>query len=97
MTKGTATHYTEHLAIGLEFIRINNIPVGSITIDGNRAQLKALSFDWVNSLRHRYKEHNEFTKHIIVNPCLCHRVNNAYIASYRKNETLKKLSIICEH
>ena len=91
MTKGTATHYTEHLAIGLEFIRINNIPVGSITIDGNRAQLKALSYDWLNSLRHRYKEHNDFTKHIIVNPCLCHRVNNAYKAAYRKSESLKKI------
>lgn len=89
MEKGTATHYTEHLARGLEFLRINNIPVGSITIDGNRAQLKALSFDWLNSLRHRYKEHNDFTKHIIVNPCLCHRVNNAYKAAYRKNKSLR--------
>ena len=89
MNKGTATDYTEHLSRGLEFLRINKIPVGSITIDGNRAQLKALSFDWINSLRHRYIDHDDFSKHILVNPCLCHRINNAYKAAYRNSQDLQ--------
>ena len=82
MPKGDATTYTEHLARGLDFLRINNIPVGSITVDGNRAQLKALSFTWPDSLRRRYVDHNDFMKRIIVNPCLCHRINNAYKRAY---------------
>ena len=78
MPKGNATTYAEHLARGIDFLRINNIPVGSITVDGNRAQLKALSFTWSNSLRRWYIDHDDFMKRIIVNPCLCHRINNSY-------------------
>lgn len=82
MPKGDAVTYTEHLARGLDFLRINNIPVGSVTVDGNKAQLKALSFTWPDSLRRRYVDHNDFMRRIIVNPCLCHRINNAYKRAY---------------
>ena len=83
MNGGKAPDYTEHLARGLDFLRIARIPVGSITVDGNRAQKKALSFEWKDSLRRRYLDHDDFLKHILVNPCLCHKINNAYKASYK--------------
>ena len=91
MNKGTAKDYTEHLARGLDLLRISRIPVGSITIDGNRAQLKALSFSWKDSLRNRYVDHNDYIKHILVNPCLCHRINNSYKSAYRNSEKLKEV------
>lgn len=90
MASGNATSYTEHLARGLDFLRINKINVGSVTVDGNRAQLKALSFTWKKSLRNRYIDHDEFLKHILVNPCLCHRINCAYKSAYGKCEELKE-------
>lgn len=90
MTSGNATSYTEHLARGLDFLRINKIKVGSVTVDGNKAQLKALSFTWKKSLRNRYIDHDEFLKHILVNPCLCHRINCAYKAAYNKCDELKE-------
>lgn len=102
MKGGTATDYTEHLARGLDFLRINQIRVGSVTVDGNTAQLKALSFDWSDSLRRRYIDHDDFMKRILVNPCLCHRVNNAYKAACKKDillnyvvENLRRISNKC--
>lgn len=84
MKNGKAIQYTEHLARGLDFLRINGIPVGSVTVDGNTAQLKALSFTWKNSLRRRYIDHDDFMRRILVNPCLCHKVNNAYKMACKK-------------
>ena len=90
MTSGNAVSYTEHLARGLDFLRINKINVGSVTVDGNKAQLKALSFSWKKSLRRRYIDHDDFLKHILVNPCLCHRINCAYKSAYRNCEELRE-------
>lgn len=104
MKGGTATDYTEHLARGLDFLRINKIRVGSVTVDGNTAQLKALSFDWSDSLRRRYIDHDDFMRRILVNPCLCHRVNNAYKAACKDDillervvENLRRISNECRN
>ena len=91
MLNGTATQYTEHLSRGLEYLRISKIPVGSLTVDGNTAQLKALSFKWSKSLRRRYIDHDDFVKRMIVNPCLCHKINNAYKRACRNCPELCKI------
>ena len=90
MKHGKAEDYCEHLAHGIFFISNNNISIGSITVDGNLAQLKALSYDWNDSLRHRYIDDKDILKHLIVNKCLCHRINNCYKCSYSHNEHLKQ-------
>ena len=89
MKNGTAVEYTEHLARGINFLKTNKIPIASLTIDGNKAQLKALSFDWRDSLRNRYIDSDDFIKHILVNHCLCHRINNAYKRAYNLSPELK--------
>ena len=89
MKGGTANDYCESLAHGLFFISNNNINIGSITVDGNYVQLKALSFNWKNSLRNRYIDSKGILKHIIVNNCLCHRINNCYKKAYSKDDDLK--------
>ena len=89
MKGGKANDYTEHIAKGVNFLKINKIPVASLTIDGNRAQLKALSFEWEDSLRNRFIDENEFIKKILINHCLCHRINNSYKAAYGNNIELK--------
>ena len=91
MKGGKAVDYTEHLARGINFLRINKIPIASLTIDGNKAQIKALSFEWRDSLRWRYIDTNDFIKHILVNHCLCHRINNSYKAAYKKSTSLKTI------
>lgn len=55
------------------------------TFDVNTAQLTPLSFDWSDSLRRKYIELSDFMKGILVNPYLCHRVNNAYKATCKKD------------
>ena len=90
MKHGKAADYCEHLAHGIFFISNNNISIGSITVDGNLAQLKALSYDWNDSIRHRYIDEKDILKHLIINKCLCHRINNCYKCSYSHNEHLKQ-------
>ena len=91
MKKGKAADYCEHLAHGIFFISNNNINIGSITVDGNLAQLKALSFEWNDSLHHRYIDEKGILKHLIINKCLCHRIHNCYKSAYSHNEELKQV------
>ena len=91
MKDGKAETYAEHLARGINFIKFNKISIASLTVDGNKAQLKALAFDWVDSLRNRYIDQDEYINHILVNHCLCHRINNAYKATYSKSADLRSI------
>ena len=62
MEGGNATEYAELLARGINLIKNSKIVIGSITVDGGRAQLKALSFEWTGSLRNRYIDDGEYIK-----------------------------------
>ena len=76
MNGGSAEEYAEHLARGINIIKMAKINICSITVDGNRAQLKALSFEWDGSIRKRYIDNGDFIKKIMLNHCLCHKINN---------------------
>ena len=75
MTGGKAEDYIETIPKGLLYIEKYNINVSTVVVDGNTAQLKAFKKSFPKSLR--YSE-NPMIKHLIVVPCLCHRINNAY-------------------
>ena len=84
-------HNAKHLARGINLIKNSKITIGSITVDGGRAQLKALSFEWDGSLRNRYIDDSEYIKKILVNHCLCHKINNAYKHAYDKSDDINSL------
>ena len=65
------------------------IRIGSIVIDGNTAQKKALSPNYKKSLYYELQLHN--FKHVLVIPCLCHRIHNAYKKVAQENGKLKEL------
>lgn len=75
MTGGKAKDYVNTIPKGLDLIEKFKVKVSTVVVDGNTAQLKAFKESYHNSLRHL---DNDMIKKLIVVPCLCHRINNAY-------------------
>ena len=83
----TAEGYAPLLAQGLANPSRYDINIGVVIADGNKAQKKCFSTDWEQSLR-KTSPHS-FIKSIIFVPCLCHKVNNALVHSFKNNEDIK--------
>ena len=75
MSGGKAENYIASIPKGLLYISKYNIRLSTVVIDGNTAQLKAFKKEFRSSLRFHS---SDMIRHLIVVPCLCHRVNNAY-------------------
>lgn len=76
---GTAEEYVDPLLKGFEYVMRENLMVGSIVVDGNKAQLKALG-SGPGMLRARLGDQGrsgQLSRYIIV-PCACHKLNNSY-------------------
>ena len=71
-----AVNYVPVIVKGLYFISLAKVKIGSIVIDGNTAQIKALSPLWKKSVF--YSKEIDNPKKLIIIPCLCHRCHNAY-------------------
>ena len=74
MEDQTAAGYVTIIYDALCAMKLYKVNVGTCICDGNKAQKKAFSFDWRESLRFK----DPWLKGIIFIPCLCHRINNAY-------------------
>ncbi|KAK8880887.1 hypothetical protein M9Y10_003586 [Tritrichomonas musculus] len=89
MDGGKANDYIKSIPRGLRHLQLAGASIGSIVVDGNTAQLKALSPTYKKSL-YNQSDINDMEKILII-PCLCHRINNSYKRIAQKNEHLKKL------
>ena len=87
----TAEGYAPILAKGLANSLRYGIKIGVIIADGNLAQKKCFSTDWEHSLR-KTSEY-ELIRSIIFVPCLCHKVNNSMVHSYKNHEGIKNAII----
>ena len=87
ITDQTAVGYSGVIYDALSNIKLYNINIGTCICDGNLAQKKAFSFDWVGSIRFK----QEWLKSIIFVPCLCHRIDNAYKYHISHNAELKTI------
>ena len=94
-----ATSYANAFNTGLRIINSHNINIGSIIVDGHRGQLKALNPKWRYSIFRTSNLH--WIKSIIVIPCICHRIHNAFKACSRIsddiNNTLESLHASAEN
>ena len=92
MNGGKACHYIKAIPSGLRQLILSKVNIGSIVIDGNKAQLKAFSPSYKKSL---YNVSDIDFKKILIIPCLCHRINNAFkrvaMQDRELNELLKLL------
>lgn len=75
MSGGKTENYIASIPKGLLYISKYNIKLSTVVIDGNTAQLKAFKKEFKTSLR---SHDDDMIRHLIVVPCLCHRVNNSY-------------------
>ena len=81
-----ATNYSKVFNIGLRIIHSHGINIGSIIVDGHRGQLKTLNPKWRFSIFRTSSL--PWMKSIIVIPCVCHRIHNAFKASARANPAI---------
>ena len=72
---------------GLFPLTVFKIKIGSVVIDGQKAQKKAWSPKFKGSIL--FNQNIENSQNIIVIPCLCHRVHNAYKRVAKTNRMLK--------
>ncbi|KAK8880387.1 hypothetical protein M9Y10_003058 [Tritrichomonas musculus] len=89
MDGGNTQCYLDSIPKGLLPLTILKIKIGSVVIDGNTAQKKAWNPDYKHSIL--YNQNIPNAQNIIVVPCLCHRVHNAYKRVAKSNDKLKKL------
>ena len=89
MNSGNANEYSEIINQGLSQIIKYEIKISTIVIYGNLAQKKALDRSWSGSVQS--KTTNNELKKLIIFPCLCHRINNAYKHTYNNSQDLKKI------
>lgn len=89
MEGGKTKDYLKAIPKGLFHLENAGITIGSIVIDGNTAQKKALSPSYPKSLYYKLQLHN--FKHVLIIPCLCHRIHNAYKKVAQQNVKLKEL------
>lgn len=80
MKGGKAEDYFATIPYGIGYIEGFDVNVSTIVIDGNTAQLKAF-----RELKES-KRSSKMIKNLIIVPCLCHRVNNAYKFAVKHNE-----------
>lgn len=85
MQGGKAEDYKNTIPIGINYIKNFDINISTVVVDGNRAQMKAL-----RELKES-KKSDEMIRNLIVVPCLCHRINNAYKFAVTHNEKFKAL------
>lgn len=85
MEGGKAKDYKETIPKGLHFISSFFVNISTIVVDGNTAQLKALR-ELKNS-----SSSSEMIRKIIIVPCLCHRINNAYKFAVKHTDKLNKM------
>lgn len=83
----TAKGYTEMILNGLSAIKLYKVNIASCICDGNKAQKKAFSFAWTESLRFK----DSWLKGIIFIPCLCHRIDNGYKYHVTHDPALKEI------
>ena len=86
----TATGYVTTILDGLAAIKLLGINIASCVCDGNKAQKKAFSYSWSESLRHL--RNYPWIKDILFVPCLCHRIDNSYKHVVKHNSTIKTLT-----
>ena len=72
---------------GLSAIKLYKVNIASCICDGNKAQKKAFSFAWTESLRFK----DSWLKGIIFIPCLCHRIDNGYKYHVTHDPALKEI------
>lgn len=85
MKGGKAEDYAATIPIGINYIGIFDVNISTIVVDGNKAQLKAL-----RELKES-KNSSKMIKDLIIIPCLCHRINNAYKFAVKHIEKFKDL------
>jgi hypothetical protein len=76
MNSLTALAYVPALSAGLIEIKQYKMNISSVVCDGCKAQKKAFSPRWENSLPRTSK--HPWVKQIIFIPCLAHRIQNAF-------------------
>lgn len=81
--------YLDAIPKGLFPLKVFKIKIGSVVIDGQTAQKKAWSPNLKGSIL--FNRDIENSQNIIVIPCLCHRVHNAYKRVAKSNRMLKGL------
>ena len=87
MDGGKATNYVKSLNEGLDEITKYSISIASVVTDGNSAQEKALSIRWDKSLYNNTND--EWKKKILIIPCICHRIQNAYKNGIKKDKRIQ--------
>lgn len=88
--KGSNTDcYLDAIPKGLFPLSVFKIKIGSVVIDGQTAQKKAWSSKYKKSIL--YNSNIENAQNIIVVPCLCHRLHNAYKRVVKSNKRLNDL------
>ena len=89
MNGGKTRDYIQSIPKGLCHLIRAGVTIGSIVIDGNTAQAKALRPSYKNSL-YNHSDINDMEKILIV-PCLCHRINNSLKKAVKENKQLNEL------
>lgn len=89
MKGGNTDCYLDAIPKGLFPLTVFKIKIGSVVIDGQKAQKKAWSPKFKGSIL--FNQNIENSQNIIVIPCLCHRVHNAYKRVAKTNQKLKDL------
>ena len=81
-----ATSYAKVFNIALRILNAHKIKVGTIIVDGHRGQLKALNPKWRYSI---FRTNTYFyIRSLIVVPCICHRIHNAFKNASRSNQSI---------
>lgn len=89
MKGSDTTSYLDAIPKGLFPLKVFKIKIGSVVIDGQTAQKKAWNPNYKDSIL--FNRDIENSQNIIVIPCLCHRVHNAYKRVAKSNKELKEL------
>ena len=89
MQGGKAADYIKAIPQGFIQLNISKIKIGSIVVDGNTAQLKALNPYYKKSIFHFNNIPN--VKNILIIPCLCHRIHNSYKNAVKNDESLSEI------
>ena len=81
-----ATSYAKVFNIALRILNAHRVKVGTIIVDGHRGQLKALNPKWRYSI---FRTDTPFyIRSLIVIPCICHRIHNAFKSATKSNQTI---------
>ena len=88
---GGKTHdYNLAIEAGLYSISRYGIVIGSVVIDGLKSQMN--TFDPSKDISLVRNTVDQWIKQIIVIPCICHRIHNAYKRGFSSSRELKEVS-----